>query len=364
MLQLMAAAQSHSLLRQPPLNVTALFSTDGTAISKSALDLISVNLLLPQLHFAMRNCSKVVLSLSNMAYQAVFESWYESVRQPPGCALIIAWDSVTCEYLEIHQLPAVCMKEPASLAETYAAQPRIFDPEFREIFAVAMAKMVFPWALLQHGCNVALSEMDVFWATDCLAELEKEEHARYDVQVSNQVLYPGFHSSRGEVNIGFFYVRSTTASLLMFADMLAYAVTHALPLGSHRTFDQKLFDRFLRHQLAPGDEPCQWNHRFGDFAAFAASKTWHQTLRWRRLPILLFPTNIGRRGSKLQFHNATLAVHISFGIKEPNLRMYCAHRLGLVSANSSYRPPPSLSSSQRFCFELFDAHGNFTRRIG
>lgn len=289
-----------------------LFKTDGTPLSDAVLELVNLNAALvrhhPELQLARENCSKVVLGLSSMVYKDAFVNWYQMSGQPSGCALIVTWDASTCEYLAESQMPSICMEEPASLLNVYASLPDI-----KSLLSVALAKLIFPWAFLLHGRSVLLTEMDVFWAKDCFLDLDRPENKVYDMQVANHIDLdmPGFRDSKGEINIGFFYVRPTMAARVVFSQMLSYGISHALALGSHRTMDQKLFDRFIRlYYVAMGDEPPQWSHRFTDFADFVAASNstpaWKE-FRWRRLPVFFYPHNIG---SKLQFHNSTNLVHI------------------------------------------------------
>ena len=314
-------------------------------------------------------CATVTLSLSNLAYADAFNNWYTMVGAE--CSAIIALDAKTCVYLAARkELRSWCMVSPPSLTAKFQSNHALFDPDFQQNYLVGTAKLIFPAILVLCGKSVIVSEMDVFWQTrNVVGDLLSAENAVYDVQMSSHVVYSYqqqvFALGRGEVNIGFFFIRHSLRTTIMFKELLLYAIYHSTELGFYRTYDQKLYDRFVRHPLPAEDDRHEWDHRFLDFPRFAAAAEWHNGstgIPWRRLP-LTYTTNIGRRGSKLRFDNRTATVHISFGIKEPSHRLYCAYRLGLISPNSSYSPPSSLTPAQQFCFELFDANGTFLRRV-
>lgn len=317
------------------------------------------------------HCAEVTISFSNLAYEPVFDNWFLMVGEH-GCSAIIALDDETCAHLVSKpSLRGWCMVKPPSLTAKFETNPKLYDLDFQGNFLLGMAKLLFPALFVFCGKGVIFSDMDLFWqGNNVRADLLGERNAAFDIQIASHVLYNyqhhRFSPARGEVNIGFYFFRHTPRTTVFFRELLLYTVHHAIELGFYWTWDQKLYDRFIRNPLPAGDDGYQWDNRFKDFKEWAAVATWHNGsagIPFRRLPSSIYTTNIGRRGSKLQFHNETATVHISFGIKEPALRMYCAHRLGLVSAKSSYRPPSSLLPSQRFCFEVFDATGNFTRRV-
>jgi hypothetical protein len=314
--------------------------------------------------FHMSNCKMVTISFSNLAYSNVFTNWYTMVGS--NCSAIIALDDDTCAYLTARKahFRSWCMVTPPSILAKFKSNTAIFDQDFKNNYLLGMAKLLFPGIFVFLGKHIIFTDMDLFWQTENVVDdLLSTTNKVYDVQIASHILYNYQHQQftlgRGEVNIGFFFFRHTPRTLVFFKELLLYTIFHTVELGFYWTWDQKLYDRLIRSSLPPGDDLPQWDSRFKDFKEFSAILSKGQNgILWRRLPST-YTTNIGRRGSKLQFHPKTATVHISFGIKEPTNRMYCAHRLGLIAPNSSYLP----SSSRQFCFELFDANGTFYKRI-
>lgn len=201
--------------------------------------------------------------------------------------------------------------------------------------------------------------MDIFWKKNCSNELKLPQNADYDVQVSSHLDdSPLFSIIYGEVNIGFFYIRSTIASIMMYNNMMQNVSQHYELMGTYRTWDQKLFDRFLRFPVKHGEALPAWNDRFLNVGSFLNSS---YTLNVRRLPsnyshnIPGYDTIIK---SKLQYHENTMFVHISWGIDHPKFRIHCAYKLGPLN-DASYRPP----DRNNICFEIFDEHGIYVMEI-
>ena len=340
------------------------FLLGETDFSSAVLDMFALNLLHVEhsieMEKARTECKKVVLTLSDLAYKDGFANWYAMVDQPRGCALIVSLgDGPTCAYLREQEFPSICMQIPKSLASFYSFKGS-YSNSFQSRFAVGLAKIIYPLIFLANHRDVLISEMDVFWKSNCFSELYREDNLKYDIQTSSHVVNPTFATARGEINIGFLLVRSTTASIQTFYQMLRYTILHPTPMGAFPTYDQKLFDRFIRFKVPEGDEPSQWHALFpNDVLHFESSlKTpWHLSLQWRRLPVELYVHNIG---SKLLLTDKTITVHISFGIGEPVRRVYCAHRLGLISPAVAYAAP---TLSVHFCFEIYNAQGIFLKTV-
>lgn len=329
------------------------------------------------------NCTTITISFSNLEYANAFENWYNMVG---ACSLIIALDEETCKYLKSHYLRRhLCMFVPSSVKLVFSSDTVLYDKEFKGNFLISMAKFMYPGILVFCDKSVIVTEMDVFWhnTVNVMSDLFHANHSDFDAQVSSHILYSStpqqkFSLAKGEINIGFFFIRTNFRSKLMYMEMINYAVHHTVEMGSYRTWDQKLYDRFIRFKgrLPIGDEASQWDHHFKDFDHFVKVSHWHRCqknnetktkiennkcgIRWRRLPST-YTTNIGRRGSKLQFHAKTATVHISFGIKEPMMRIYCGYKLGLI--NKTFIHLLERQGKSGFCFEVFDANNTFIKKI-
>jgi hypothetical protein len=315
----------------------------------------------------------ITITITDMGYQAIFQHWFHMVQQPPPAdksihnrGVIVALDTPTCEYLRNNN--AFFKNPPSSLSHnstSYFTSHQIWCMTFQEKhkkamdgymtndFLISMAKMISPRFVIEANLSVIISEMDIFWNLNPILELESEKNKEYDFQVSSHVIYnnnkhdhntgsatttgttetskkplSAWHveTTKDEVNIGFFYVRPTSTSFLLYLALKNYAILHNGDLAWKRTFDQKMYDRFLRQRHREPDEqrPIHLENNFHDFEKVTPDIP----VKWRRLPGELYTHN---RDKIVCFdRNSTLTIHISFGVRTPLQRIDCASSLGLI----------------------------------
>lgn len=312
-----------------------------------------------------KHCQDVILTFSDLAYVDAFGNWYNmtnvdrtnrKLSADSNCNYIVTLGAIT-HYLQQKKKNNILMLVPGSLKTLMSNDTEQYTHEFKMNYFVGMSKLIFPYIFLNYGIDVLVSEMDIFWKKNCLNELNLPENKNYDVQVTSHIEYSSiFTIGKGEVNIGLYYIRSTNASMIMYNNMMEYLYHQHKLLGTHRTWDQKLFDRFLRNPIKDGDDPPGWDDKLPNVGAFLnSSSTLNTGLNFRRLPInythnLKGENNKKNYHSKVQYHENTMTVHISWGINAPKDRIYCAYKLGLL-IDESYQPPPK---HVNFCFQIFD----------
>lgn len=95
-------------------------------------------------------------------------------------------------------------------------------------------------------------------------------------------------------------------------------------MGTMGSWDQKLFDHFIRTDVPTDETPPAWNEYYVNWQSFI---TTNESVIWRRLPGELYTHN---QGKLIRVFPQTMAVHISWGKGPPSERIYCASQLGLV----------------------------------
>lgn len=260
-----------------------------------------------------------VLSMANIAYSDAFESFYNVTSINNKRSFIIAIDLMTCDYLNNRNMPHLCVLQTVSGERAFhSVAPPI-------MFTVGLSKIWFPLVFASLNISCIFSEMDIFWQHDPVErDLDSYENIEFDFQVTGHVdFWPIVYALPSEINIGFFYLRPSASAITFFTDMLLYSTMHSRLFSELYTFDQKLFDNFLRWNLKTEEKP-KWREHFQQIAHFASENV---EFKWRRLPGLLYLHN---QGDQLCFNKEVITVHISWGISTPSKRVYCAHTLGLM----------------------------------
>lgn len=268
----------------------------------------------------------VVLSVTDMPYAEEFPSWYYTRAQYPGLInVLIAFNKETCIHLrtKLYMYDHLCVIYPDSMYRVFKS--------ISANMAVGFIKVIFPLTVLANvRKNVIFSEMDVFWRVNPVPELTSEENSKFDIQVTAHVdFWPSLITLKRELNIGFYYLKVTNSTLLLFSDMLSYATINSIYMGSFRTWDQKLFDHFIRGNNPVNEDAPQMKMMFKNWEKFRTDGELEK-LKWRRLPGSKY---IHNQGKKLPLLKETIVYHLSWGLVKPSLRIYCAFTLGLVSYN-------------------------------
>ncbi|CAF4070959.1 unnamed protein product, partial [Rotaria sordida] len=105
------------------------------------------------------------------------------------------------------------------------------------LYRVGHAKFNTAAKIIQMGYSVFLSEMDVFWRANPLDHLKKPIDI-YDLQISDHF------GSHPRVNIGLFFVQSTTASIEFFSYVTEFWLRYGK--GAYLS-DQRVLDALLKN---------------------------------------------------------------------------------------------------------------------
>lgn len=231
-----------------------------------------------------RQITHICFTATNMAYGPALDNWIVMVSQNVSMiGVIIATDEPTCTYAHERGHPVLCFQSEG-LSTIWES---ITDQAKMGMGVVGIAKVLGPFVALEFNLNVVFSEMDVWWQHDPLPELTKEENAKYDVQISSTVWHNNHnaHMNTGELNIGFFYARSTDETIRIFINMAQHIILNPIPLFTTATYDQKIVDRYVRTPYATlpsdtGNLPQTWDWYFPD-----QDVADHVAHKWRRLPV-------------------------------------------------------------------------------
>jgi hypothetical protein len=326
-----------SAQKTTPSNTTAQLPKVPLTAFTAATEICDINyanwetVLLSMIHHENRlnhTITHVVISPTDLGYLEGFEHWRHMVTQHHKnntLAVFVGLSKETCDYFEHNHYHHFCM--------IITEEQRVaLDRKVNVDMMVGLVKVVGPLLLLKHNLTTIMTEMDIFWARDPLQDLEALSNKQYDMQVTSHVTLNGSIpiTQTGELNIGLYYVRPTNNSIKLFHDMMRYSILSHKYLYSHRTYDQKLFDHFLRRR----DKliPPQWPELFADLDVLFPVNN----ISYRRLPGDLYTHN---HRDQVRFSNRTIALHISWGFKPPSQRIYCAYTLGLMNNTRSYEPP-------------------------
>lgn len=285
--------------------------------------------------------SHVVFTLSNAQYMHGFSLWYNMTRSKSSISVIVALDAKSCAFLASgsQQTAAahdfyLCTDVPETMKRAFVDTPAGAEPID---LMVGLVKILAPLVFLSAKLDSVFSEMDVFWRKDPRPDLFSEANHRFDIQVSPHVILAGpvSVSCECELNIGLYYVRTTSLSKTLFDDMLSFVLLHAHYVATTRTSDQKLFDHAIRASRPSSEEPPIWGEQFLDL------RLTNRSTVWRRLPGDLYTHNIGK---VIRITDQVITMHISWGVDPPARRTLCAAVIGFLSS-------PKHAAPKKPCFD-------------
>ena len=193
------------------------------------------------------HATTVVLTMAESSYARGFASWFNMrAGSPHALPVFVALTSDTCATVRQLGLRHLCFVgaeavQPAVqmvsswLAAVSGPGQSVPTPDLMTRIMFSLAKFVGAHAALSANATVLLSEFDVYWQRDAVADLEADRYQGYDVLVSGHIKQPHFRLERGELNSGIFLARPTAAGRALFEALLRYAVEHWVTMVAYRT---------------------------------------------------------------------------------------------------------------------------------
>ena len=169
------------------------------------------------------HATTVVLTMAESSYARGFASWFNMrAGSPHALPVFVALTSDTCATVRQLGLRHLCFVgaeavQPAVqmvsswLAAVSGPGQSVPTPDLMTRLMFSLAKFVGAHAALSTNATVLLSEFDVYWQRDAVADLEADRYQGYDVLVSGHIKQPHFRLERGELNSGIFLARPTAA---------------------------------------------------------------------------------------------------------------------------------------------------------
>jgi len=271
--------------------------------------------------------------MGDAAYSPGFPNFFRFAgANPAALPVLVALDSATCALAKAENYTHLCAEHGAQLEERLnAVGPAIFPRSgegAREMvlrFKFSLTKYLAPLLAIEAGKTAILSEADIFWQHDAVANTAKPGYEGFDFLVSSHVGQPHFQTELREINSGFFVARPTRAAVAMLTTLVEYSTTQCLHAMQNRTWEQKALDRLLRSNangpLAPGETPpWEWPE------LFPALPMLLHPVRWRRLPSHEYTHN---RQTEVWLREDTVTLHVSWNMPTPQNRIQCAEAVGL-----------------------------------
>lgn len=226
----------------------------------------------------------VVVTMANFAMREALLAWVQRVKDlGEKRYVVLASDPATLDVCRENALPCAydshLQLQPGELR--YGMTP--------EFLAMGKVRFGYTLRLLQLGHDVLFSELDVLWVAHPIAHAADPRSSRintsenYDLQIQ-----PNAHLEdpilRGqELNVGFFFVRSTAAAILLMRETLR---TMAEAAGA-ASWEQTVFSQTAWRLAGPWSED---DHTHGRLTHAPLTLAKSAPLRLHLLSIWHFPT--------------------------------------------------------------------------
>lgn len=277
--------------------------------------------------------STITLTIANIQYKQGLLSFYDMISIYELNPIVIAIDRDTCNYLSNYTTNILCIHQRF----TNLKRPDL----------VGIAKIVAPMIALKCGKDVIFSEMDVFWFSNPMLELTLPDNRIFDVQVQGHIHPRSWKEWYCQINIGFFFVRTSFASQKLFSEMFNFVSENFFIFTSAKCGDQQVFDFFIRFSKgrlpanelsSPGFNESKYMQR-----VFAKELPTNNAT-WRRLPIHLYRHIQGHSiliPPEEKIPGQMILAHSYAGT--PENRIYCGYELGVVK-HASYTIPKAFQN--------------------